>query len=511
MAMQKKKESKSLKKERKIVEKAERAKKYSLATPWQLALFPASSAAGTLFMMLMTSVSYYAAGVVGLGTVIASIIITGSRIFDGVTDLIVGFFLDRMNGKFGKIRPFFIIGYLLMSVATLVMFYTAHVVPQGIRLIYFIMLFAVYIIGYAFVSVAGSSANPILTNDPKQRPLLGGISVIYGSLFGVILGMLKPLYLVPKYGGFNSAGLFQELVIIVIIAAGVLYSLAIAGIWKKDRIENFGLGDSNHHRIKPKDVWPILKGNRPLQLFVFSAIADKLAMNISSNAVIAIMLYGIIIGDYSLSGYVLPFTMIFNIVGILIAVRYAGKVGLKKAFITAAWGCVIMNASLFMLLWLGDPKEIGHDTFGLLKIGFFTLVVLATGFTTMASATTGPMLSDIIDYQLYKTGQFVPGTLATIYAFIDKAVTSIAPTIVGLVVALIGFKNAFPDVDTPYSNSIFWVTMFLAYITIIVAYSISIIAMKFYPLTKEKMEEIQSEIKARRDQIETEEQQEILL
>jgi Na+/melibiose symporter-like transporter len=507
--MQTEKESKKLTKEQRFLEKAERASRYNLATTWQLVLFPANAAAGVLFMMLMMYVSYYAAGVVGLGTVIASIVITGSRIFDAITDPIVGFLLDRMNGKFGKVRPFILMGYLLLSASTLVMFFTAHLVPEGIRLIYFILLYAVYILGYTFVGVAGNSAQPIMTNDPKQRPLLGGLNTIFATLFGVLMGMLTPLYLVPKYGGFNNPGIFQELVIIVVIAAGVLYGLAIAAIWKKDRIENFGIGESSIQRIKMKDVWPIIRGNRPLQLFVFSAIADKLAIMISTNSVIGIMLYGIIIGEYSLSGYVLPFTMIFNIIGVIIAVRYAGKVGLKKAFVMAAWGCIIINASLFTLMWLGDPTQIGLDNFGFMTIGFLTLVVLASGFSTMANATCGPMMPDIIDYQTFKTGQFVPGTLATIYSLIDKAVSSIAPMIVGLVVASIGFRDAFPDVNTPYSNRIFWVTLFLAYITVTIGYAISVIAMKFYPLTKEKMEEVQTEIKARRDSIEADEQQEL--
>jgi Na+/melibiose symporter-like transporter len=508
--MKTEKESKKRTKEQRLIEKAERAKKYNLATTWQLVLFPANTAAGVLFMMLMMSVSYFAAGVVGLGTVIASVLITGSRIFDAITDPILGFILDRLNGRFGKVRPFLIIGYLLMSASTLTMFFTAHHVPEGIRLIYFILLYVIYTLGYAFVSVGGSSAGPIITNDPKQRPLLGGLGTIYATLFGVIIGMLTPLYLVPKYGGYNSAGLFQEFVIIVVIAAGVLYAISIAAIWKKDQIENFGVGDSKHQSIKLKDVWPILKGNRPLQMFALSAVADKLAITISTNAVIGIMLYGIILGDYSLSGFVLPFSMIFNIIGVIIAVRYAGKVGLKKAFVTAAWGCIIINASLFTLLLLGNPTQIGLDNIGFMTIGFFSLVLLAAGFSTMANATCGPMLPDIVDYQTYKTGQFVPGTLATLYAFIDKGISSISPMIVGLAVAVIGFKDAFPDVDTPYSNSIFWTTLFLAYFTITVGYSISVIAMKFYPLTKEKMEEIQTELKARRDNLETGEQQKIL-
>ena len=103
-----KKKAKMLKKEQKLLERAEREENYKVAATWRVLLLPMNSSASVMFMMLMMYVSYYAAGPVGLGTVVASLIITGSRILDAITDPIVGFVLDRLNGKFGKIRPFFV-------------------------------------------------------------------------------------------------------------------------------------------------------------------------------------------------------------------------------------------------------------------------------------------------------------------------------------------------------------------------------------------------------------------
>ena len=505
--MQTKKESKKLNKEQRVLEMVERGENYKVAATWQVMLLPMNSVANITFMILMMYVSYYAAGPVGLGTVTASLVITGSRFFDAITDPIVGFILDRTHGKFGKVRPFFVLGYLLLSISTIVMFFTAHLVPESIRLIYFIMLYGVYVLGYTFTSIAGISAGPILTNDPKQRPLIGGLASIYITIFATGIGMLIPLYLVPKYGGFNNVNLFQELVIIVVIAAGIFYSLAIAAIWSDDTIEKLENGDSVLPKMKTKDIWKIIKGNQPLQLFMISAISDKFAQLIANNAVIAIMLFGIIIGDYSISGYIQPATMVVNAIAIIFAVRYAGRVGLKKGYLFAIKGGIVVYTSLILLLWLGDPSQIGFNQIGFMTIAFFTLFILAAGFNMASNATSGPMLSDVIDYQTYISGRFTPGTISSIQSFIDKMISAIAPTIVGLVVAAIGFREAFPDIDTPYSNSILWVTLSLAYGSVIIGWIISIIAMKYYPLTLEKMEEIQGEIKVRRNKPDTEEKQ----
>ena len=65
---------------------------------------------------------------------------------------------------------------------------------------------------------------------------------------------------------------------------------------------------------------------------------------------------------------------------------------------------------------------------------------------------------------------------------------------------MIGFKTTQPTPDTPYTTGIFWVTMFCVFLAPMIGWVLNIIAMRFYPLTREKMEEIQgaiAEIKAK--------------
>ena len=90
--------------------------------------------------------------------------------------------------------------------------------------------------------------------------------------------------------------------------------------------------------------------------------------------------------------------------------------------------------------------------------------------------------------------------MGTLFSCVDKIISSFATTIVGLLIAMIGFKETQPTPDTPYSTAIFWVTMFCVFFAPMIGWVLNIIAMRFYPLTKEKMEEIQgaiAEIKAK--------------
>ena len=133
-------------------------------------------------------------------------------------------------------------------------------------------------------------------------------------------------------------------------------------------------------------------------------------------------------------------------------------------------------------------------------IAFIVLWILMQGFAGISTNIVIPMTADCADYETYRSGKYVPGLMGTLFSCVDKIISSFATTIVGLLIAMIGFKETQPTPDTPYSASIFWVTMFCVFFAPMIGWVLNIIAMRFYPLTKEKMEEIQgtiAEIKAK--------------
>jgi Na+/melibiose symporter-like transporter len=495
-----KKEARKFAKEQKVLRKAERERKYRRAKTWQINLYPIGGFAHNAFMFLMGIVSYYAAGIVGLGTVIASFVITGSRILDAVTDPIIGLIVDKTKGKYGKVRPTLLVAYVLMTSSTLLMFFTNHLVPDGFKLIYFILLYAIFIFGYTFSQIGLQIGNNIITNDPEQRPVFGMLTMIYTMVFYTIATIYLSMYLTGKYGGFSEIGLFQEMTIFTVILAGVAYGLGIWAISSKDRIENFGAG-KNTVPLKVKDLWPILKGNRPLQMYLVAATTDKLSLQIAGNQIVNVMLFGIVIGNYAMMGIIQGIGMIPNILVLIFGMRYAMKFGSKKGYVGATWACLISFGLLFLLLWLGDPTQIRLDNMGFMTIAFLLLYLVGGAVRYVASGLSMPMLMDVIDYNTYQTERYAPGVISSVYSFIDKAVSSLQQTFVGLMLAFIGFKAAFPDVNTPYSESIFWMTMFMSIGVMMLAWIASLIAMKYYELDKNRMAEITDEIEARRNAV----------
>lgn len=466
--------------------------KYHRATWWQMAFFPLNNTATNMYMFLMMYVSYYLTGFVGISVVMAGSIMTAMRIWDGVTDPFIGYILDKTNGKFGKNRPFMVIGNVILAVMATVIFTTTHLVPEKFRLLYFIAVYALYIVGYTLQCVVTKSAQTCLTSDPSQRPMFALFDGVYGMIFQTALMFVVSNIWMQKYGGFTLE-FFYNMLRFTIIGSAILTALAVFAIWKKDRLEYFGTGETV--KVTFKDYWEVLRKNRAIQMLVVSASSDKLCMSIGNNSVIAIMLYGIVCGNYAVSGQLGMVMMIPNMLLMFFGVGYvARKLGQRKAMIWGSIAAIVFNVALFALFIIGDPTTLSLTNIGGFTILFLVFMMLRTGATGVAGSIVIPMTADCADYETYRSGKYVPGLMGTLFSFVDKLISSLATTFVAFAIAMIGFKTTQPTPETPLTSGIFWMSLGLFFLIPIIGLVLNLIAMKFYPLTKEKMEEIQEEI-----------------
>lgn len=466
---------------------------YNDCPTWRLGLFALNNTATNLYMFAMGYISMYATGIAGLMVTLVGFILTAMRIFDGVTDPIVGFLIDKTDGKFGKFRPFIVVGNIILAVMTFTIYKTVHLVPESFRLVYFIGCYAVYIIGYTCQTACTKAGQACMTSNPAKRPKFGLFDAIYNAVLFNGMQIFISSYLVPKHGGFGAIGLYHELITYVIIGSAILTALAVFGIWTKDRTEFFGLGDKAE-KVKFKDYLSVLKGNRALQMLIVAASTDKIAMSVAGNATVTVMLFGIIMGDYSLAGTIGTIVLIPNILITMAGTKYAQKLGQKKALVVGTWAAIISYTALVALLVFGDPTQISLKNISVMTVAFIAIYIVARGAVGVSGAFVIPMISDCADYETYRSGRFVPGMMGTLFSFVDKMISSFATTIIAFAVAAIGFTNRMPDVTDVSNPQIFWMTMFLFAGMPMLGWIASIIAMKFYPLDKAKMEEVQEHI-----------------
>ncbi len=465
---------------------------------WEIGFYALNNTSTNIYMMIFMYISYFLTGIVGVGVVLAGSITTIMRMWDGVTDPIIGYVVDKTNTKFGKNRPFIVIGnVILLATSGIIYIVTPHL-PQAARFPFYIVMYMLYIIGYTCQCVVTKSAQTCLTNDPAQRPIFAMFDTVYNSLIFALLPVVVTNVLMPRFGGaqaFADPNFFIALWAMLAPVSGLFAVLAIIGLWRKDRLEYYGTGVVV--RIRFRDYWEVLKSNRAIQMLVVSASSDKLSMSMRSNSVIYVMMFGIIMGDYSMYGATSAFVTIPTVVFTLILMNFvARKMGQKAALLIGTYGAMISATLCFFLFLFGDPTTYSFTNISFFTVAFVILWLGVSGFSNMSGNIVIPMTADCADYEVYRSGKYVPGLMGTLFSFVDKMISSLAGTFVSLMIAAIGFKTEQPTQDTPYSSGIFWVTMICFIGAPMVGWICNLIAMKFYPLTKEKMAEIQDEIAA---------------
>lgn len=469
-------------------------KQYYRAKTWQIVLFSLGQAAANMFMMLMNFSQYAAVGIYGIATVTVSLILTGTRVFDAITDPICGFISDRINTKYGRFRPLLLIGWLIMAASTLIMFHVGR--GEGAAgILIFTALYMIYIIGYTITNVTLKSAITVMTNDPKQRPLIGRFNSFYTLTLSTVFMIFMSRVLVPKFGAINIDAI-KALNVIAVALSGIITILVLIAISEHDTPENISkLSASTTPALK--DIISTIKGNRPLQMLIIAGATDKLAQQTANNSSINIMLYGIIIGNYAFQGMLSLYAYLPNLIMIYLITRFARSLGSKKALMGFSWAGIIVCTAILVFLIMIDPTRISVNAMPTMV--YLILYILRQGVIQANSALTNVMIADCSDYEMYRTGKYMPGLTATVFSFVDKLFSSLSTTIVGLTVAMIGYTNSLPQIGDPSTKPLFWVCMFLFLGLPVIGWICSVIALKFYDLTPEKMIEVQKHNKELRE------------
>lgn len=469
---------------------------------WRIGGFALNNTATNLYLMLMSYVSFYLGGFVGMATVLASSFSMIMRLWDGVTDPFIGFVVDKTNTKFGKNRPFMVIGQAILCVTSFVLFHVTHLLPENavLRSAFFIIVSMLYYIGYTFQCVVTKSAQSCLTNDPKQRPVFALFDAVYNTILFAGMAVVAA-NVAAKYDAKSSyvtLGFFHEMWVIVAITSAIFTAIAVFSIAPKDRLEYFGTGKPV--MVTLKDYWETLKNNRAIQMLVVSASTDKLAGQARTSAVTAVM-FGVVTGAGSLA-ISAAFQGMTSIPSVILTMFVIGglatTLGQRKGMIIGSLGGIITSLIMIALWLFGDPTTMNNGEGGMAMSGFtialVVLTIINTSFNNLSGNIVIPMTADCADYEVYRTGRYVPGMMGTLFSFVDKIISSFAPMIAGVMFAAIGFKDILPDASAPYSDALKYTGLFLMYGMIILGQICNLVAMKFYPLTKEKMEEIREKI-----------------
>lgn len=467
---------------------------YRRAKLWQIVLYSCNAFVGMSVYTLIGYANY--AGMVGFGmtAAIIGIVLTCTRIFDGITDPLLALLYDKVNTRFGKLRILLAGGFLIEAVALWLMF--DGMSSKGFNGVTFVILYLIYVIGYTITNMTAQTLPAIMSNDPKQRPMMGVIVTAFNYLIPIILSVLLPTVVLPMAGGeFNQ--IFLSMAVKICLGMGAVGVLLVCiGISAFDKPEYYG-GIGNHEPLKIKDMVEVLKNNKPLQCYIAAQASDKIAQITMTQSVVATLMSGILIGNMGLASILGAIGMLPSIIFAIIGGRYAGKHGSMKAIVN--WTKICMVVALGQFVFMAALRfTVGTQSIAVMGIPMILYVLFTLGLNAAKMCVTTAdtsFMADVIDYELDRSGKYIPAVVTGTYSLIDKLISSFGALLASLAIMICGYTSTTPpQPGDPATNSVFWVTMGVWFGLPLIGWAVTLVAMKRCSLTKEEMVNVQKRI-----------------
>ena len=493
------------------------------AKPYQLVLFPLKNGATNVYFVLILSyVAQFGSSILKLG-MFASIMVTVMRVADAVTDPIIGAMMDRTSTKIGKFRPFMILGSAVMAVSVVCLYILTPLIPESVmwaRYAAFVAVYFVWVIGYTFQTSCTRAGQTVLTNDPNQRPMFTIFNTV-GSLLGMgvmqfMIPLVKGMYDVKDeagnviVSGYSDPAVFRIITPIGIAISVLLTILAIIGIAEKDNPKYFGVG-GQQEKVKMSEYLEIIRDNKPMQRLMVAGAGCKLALAIATNTTVLLALYGILMGNYN--SLYLPMMVLGYVCAVpffLLSMRTSQKLGQRASlirYVSVALICYVGVLALLLMSDHGDPARMlafpfqGGGAINLYTILFIVCFGIGYGAYYATADMPIPLVADCSDYETYRSGKYIPGIMGTLFSLVDKLVSSLAQTLVAFIFLIFAGLSDLPTDSTPYSGGIKVAVIVMFCVIPMLAWGATLLAMKGYTLTGEKMKTIQAVNAARKEAV----------
>ncbi|MCF8370043.1 MAG: MFS transporter [Bacteroidales bacterium] len=417
------------------------------------------------------------------------------RIFDAITDPIMGYISDNTKSRYGRRRPYIFAGAILSGVLFAVLWQLDPERTQMYNFWYFLILSLVYLIGNTIFSTPLIGLGYEMTSDYSERTRLMGFSQVVGQIAWMIVPWFWVLIADPDLFETQVIGVRQLSIFVgaICLSLGILPAIFCKGI-DPGKMENRAKITFSSLFTNLKDL---LKGiaqiskNKP-----FMKLCGATFLVFNGFQMVASFSYFIIVfymfnGDYGITGTwpawfstISAMATAFLVIPVITAM--ATRWGKRRAFIISTAISIVGYALKWWGFNPGNPWLIFMPV-PLMSFGIGGL------FTLMMSMT-----ADVCDLDELKNGMpRKEGTFGAIYWWMVKLGQAIALVLGGLVLKLVGFdQNAAIQAADTMTN------LRIADISIpVITAAIAIWVMWKYSLDEERVHEIKVELVKRRGEL----------
>ncbi len=346
-------------------------------------------ASNLILVLASTYATFFYTDALGLNPAIIGSIMMFSRLADGITDIVMGYIMDKTKSKHGKARPWLLWLAIPIAIALVLLFLVPNIGDTGKYIYVAITYNIVTTLLYTMINIPYGALTSLLSRDQDQRMVINAFRMFMAQIGSLIINA-GTLPFINAVGGSSNQKSWVIVSLVYAVIAAVLFLTCFAKTKERVKIEV-----SAEEKLPFGKAFKTIMKNNYWLLIV--GIWVCLALGMTLSGVVGTYYAKYIIGNENISG-------IFAAAGalpILILMPFLVKLNRKYGKRNVAmYGSLVSLGGQFLILinpisatWL-----------------IICSVVKGVGGATLI-ATLFAMTADTIEYGHWKTGTRVEGML----------------------------------------------------------------------------------------------------
>ena len=443
---------------------------------------------------------FFYSNIFGLSLAHAGTLVLVTKLYDAVSDPVMGLIADRTNTRWGKYRPYLLWIAIPFAVAGVLAFFTPQTDNYTFKHVYAYVTYILMMTVYTAINVPYGAMLGVMTDDSREKSVFSSFRMFFAFIGSFIaMGSFEPLLklrqsvmgtLPAEWTLADSTPADWTIAVSVIgIVCAVLFILSF--VMTRERVTEAEMAkesvkensDETAKTSVAEDLkalvangpwWMLLGGGIAILLFNCvrgGAAAYYFADVLGTNAIFTLALF-LTVGEIS------------QLVGVVVTVPVSEKIGKKATFLLVLVAVTVLSIIVAFL------PETPAGMWALLVSQI--LICIAIGIN---SPLLWSMFADVADYSELKNGRASTGLIFSSSSMAQKFGAAFGSAIVLWVLMAFGYDNAKGAVQTP--EALATIKALISWIPAIGS-AAGIAIMLGYPLTDKKMSEIRQELSKKR-------------
>ena len=393
---------------------------------------------GCMTFGLMTAfLTRYYVNVALMDTAIIAVMTLLWKIFDAVSNPVVGVLLDKAfansDGKKGKFRPWILRVSPLLSISAILVFTAPSWVTGAARLVVAFTTYLSYELIYAIHSICLGGLLPAMAKNDAERAELSSARGIGAALGSIIPMTLFPV-LLSRFGSNQQRGYGVG----VTICAAIGFCICL-GYYSFTEERNLSRQSSQAEPIRVTDILEVLQKNRAIVALCIHGLLQGILMSVSGS--LGTYMYSDVLGNLSLMSAGSLLGMAVSLVLMSVSPKIVRKLGMQR----------VLNGSLLLGFGLYIVLFALYALFDVPVWLYLCLNTLAYGTAGLSGMMQWGMLSEAIEYNEYLTGKRTEGSINGTFNMLRRLGQGLGASFGVAMLGMIGYNAS---VSTQSSSTI---------------------------------------------------------